>query len=577
MTTYFSRFTTHKSVLAALVLVLTGDLLVAYPYDDTQEVLPTYYDVTGITTRENGTVHTYGIPITNWPPRIDFLIIRGGDGGRAKAIATAGKDKTASGGGGALLSAEFAVDPYDENALRPGGQIQIIIGSQGLDKTRNHTAASGGGGATAILYRAPVDGAEWEMLAVAGGGGGGAASGDILGTFANNGRNANTTEDGDNGKRTGDAEGQPGGINGGAGKTSSLPAAGGGGGYVENSKDKDGVYLIFSGGRGRAFGVRGGEGAGFGSWGGFGFASGGGGGVNDDQANPDVGKGGGGGGYSGGGAGGDDDDASGGGGGGGSYISAWAISKSATTRDSNRISGQVAFTADVDSTGDLAGPTFNLPGADNAVQIFDYQAATYDPGVTAEDLYGNLIEGDNFIGDTFDQSSGPGTYVLNYQATDQFGKTSYATLTVTVKVATKPVFTIAGDITVIEDYGTYIDDFVTSTNAPDVDGQIITSYTVTPTFTSLFTDDGQPAINKDGILTFTPADNASGSTAVTVVATDNEDDLVNGKLEKTFTLTITSVPEPPVFYTESSMVIDENTSGAIVFTAEEPFGASILV
>ncbi|MEM7790344.1 MAG: hypothetical protein AAF546_02990, partial [Verrucomicrobiota bacterium] len=563
----------YSFCFACLLLQIVG--LSAYPYDDTLNVLPQNGSSDGTYTRTDGTVEDYRIPIVDWPSVIDFSIIRGGDGGRAKAIATAGEDLEGKGGGGALLSAQFEVDPYADDALRPGGKIRFVIGSRGQNKTRNHSAGSGGGGGTAILYLAPVEGAEWEMLAVAGGGGGAAASTIFNDTFSHDGLNANTDGDGDRGRVQGGSflAGQPGGKDGTGGQTPNDGSSGGGGGYNQHSADQYGNRWDSSGDAGATHGGAGGIGNQFGSWGGFGFGGGGGGFVNNnDSVSPTVAKGGGGGGYSGGGAGGNHNDGDGAGGGAGSYISNRATQKTALARNSGNLDGNITFSASSPSpTGSLPGPIFSR--IDSQETIWDYEVASYSHRVTVADVYGNALE---LIGDSWNPSNGLGTYVLNFSATDQFGKFASTTKTVTVLRASKPTFEIDNYIGILEDSGEYRKSFVRNARTNDP-SQIVINYRVDNDNPDLFTSDGQPDITQSGLLSFTPADNANGTANVTVVAVDNAQDLVNGSSDpQSFEIRVVGIDDRPTLTRQTGLVFNENTDVAIHFTAAEPFGAPIV-
>jgi len=138
----FNLFPTH--ILSFSLGALLLGKLSAYPFDTSLADLPETYSITGIETRTNGTVENYNIPVSDWPDEISFSIIRGGDGGRAKANADIGQDVSAEGGGGALIVASFEIHPTDADALRPGGEVRFVLGSKADDHTRSDSSAAGG-------------------------------------------------------------------------------------------------------------------------------------------------------------------------------------------------------------------------------------------------------------------------------------------------------------------------------------------------------------------------------------------------------------------------------------------------
>lgn len=553
-----------KSLLRISICSALITTALAYPYDNTLSSLPESGSLIGTGARASGTVETYNIPLTDWPDEI-AITMQGGDGGRAKANASAGSDKTADGGGGLLQTCTFPIHPTNANSLRPGGEIRFVIGNQGSDKTRNDTSGAGGGGGTAVLYRAPEVDADWTILAVAGGGGGGAASALAVDTYSHDGKNANATTSGDDG---GGSAGGSGGTNGGAGQESSG-GAGGGGSHKSDAdlsrggKKGEGPAGDFTGGVG-------GENVNGGSNGGFGFGGGGGGWTGDSSdVDGEDGAGGGGGGYSGGGAGSWEGRE---GGGAGSYIdTTLATAYTQTERNSSRSNGYATWIATKNtSNGTLTGPTVTLLGNDPE-SFPDYQASYSDAGATATDIYGNPATIDPLVLSTVIVGT-PGTYSVTYTATDQFGITGSGTSrTVEIFSYNKPTFTLSGDVTRNEDSGTYFQSsFAYNRNAND-SGQSIQYFTVTNDNNSLF--ETQPAISSAGMLSFKPASNANGSATVTVIAVDNPDDTNNGSSDPVnFTINITSVDDPPTNFNNTVTSTLENDDFAGTVYATDPLG-----
>ena len=137
--------------------------------------------------------------------------------------------------------------------------------------------------------------------------------------------------------------------------------------------------------------------------------------------------GGGGGGYSGGGGGYDRN----GGGGGGSYFDNRAFNKSITVSPRAEQHGKITFNSPegVDSANFPA--TITVTGDDPFyLELEPVRGVPYDdPGVHAKDYYQNDIDVETL---GIVNHSLPGTYLLNYQATDQFGQVVTAQRTVIV-------------------------------------------------------------------------------------------------------------------------------------------------
>ena len=552
----------------ALVGGALSSSVLAGPYDDALDNLPSSQTLSGQDSRTAGTVMTYNIPTSDWPETLDLNTVRGGDGGRARAYAQIGSNQTGDGGGGALITAQFQIDPTATGALRPGGVIRFIVGNQGESNSTDDSSAAGGGGGTAVLYRAPEDAATWEILVVAGGGGGGASSTRISDTFGQDGRDASITVDGSDGKGQGNANGRDGGIDGGAGVSSDFGRGGGGGSYHEDSLTSN-VWLWDSAGRkGGNSGGNGGVAVDLGSYGGFGYGSGGGSFVDDDER---VARGGGGGGYSGGGAGGNNGSGDGAGGGGGSFVNAIAISSSINSRNGDRENGTIIYEAQPTTGLIMPGPTISLNG-DNPLNL-NFGVSYSESGFSALDVYGNEAAIDPTISGTVD-SRNPGTYIITYGVTDVFGNRSTETRSVVVGAPNPPTFTVGIDIEIAEDSGAFSQaNFITGFSANDP-GDSLLGYTVTNNNNALFS--AQPLISNSGALTFAPALNQGGTATVAVVATDtNEFPEFADSAPVTFEITITPVEDPPVITPPSSLTVAENSTASFAFSATDPLGGTI--
>ncbi len=204
--------------------------------------------------------------------------------------------------------------------------------------------------------------------------------------------------------------------------------------------------------------------------------------------------------------------------------------------------------------------------------IYDFDDLV-DPGASAVDTYGQSIV--SMTASSFNHQPGnTGTFSIKYTAIDQFGHTSSKTRTVYVVSGTAPTFSLIGDVSVSEDSGAYSkSSFAYNFNAND-SGQSLDSYAVSNNNNALFLS--QPSINTSGKLTFTPAGNANGSATVTVFATDEPDDALNGtSSNKTFTITVTSEDDAPTSISLSNNTPLENQTAIGTISATEPFGQSI--
>ena len=127
-----------------------------------------------------------------------------------------------------------------------------------------------------------------------------------------------------------------------------------------------------------------------------------------------------------------------------------------------------------------------------------------------------------------------------------------------------PSFIKGSDVTVSEDSGAYTEaGWATALSAGPADESFnlpAPSFTVTNNNNALFLT--QPAISTTGELTFTPADNANGSTLVTVTLSDNGG-TTNGGVEtsaaQTFRITIQSINDRPVAVADSYTVAEGDT------------------
>ena len=149
------------AVAASLLLAgapgeaLATDHLVNDGAEHLVEYLPT------ANARWDGEHQDFTIPFTN-PPSGIILLVKGGNGGKAKIReGSCGQSCSRSGGKGAEIGATFAVG-YGTNQLRPGGLLRFVIAARGGNRTRDNSlcigsAAGGGGGGSAVIYLGPSE------------------------------------------------------------------------------------------------------------------------------------------------------------------------------------------------------------------------------------------------------------------------------------------------------------------------------------------------------------------------------------------------------------------------------------
>jgi hypothetical protein len=126
-----------------------------------------------------------------------------------------------------------------------------------------------------------------------------------------------------------------------------------------------------------------------------------------------------------------------------------------------------------------------------------------------------------------------------------------------------PSFSLAGDVTVAEDCGSWTvakQAFNIVAGPADESGQAVT-FSAVPSVPGLFAT--APSIDSSGTLTFKPALNASGDSVVTVLAHDNGGTTYGGvdtSSAGTFTIHVTSVNHAPSFTPGSDQVVLEDAA-----------------
>ena len=122
-----------------------------------------------------------------------------------------------------------------------------------------------------------------------------------------------------------------------------------------------------------------------------------------------------------------------------------------------------------------------------------------------------------------------------------------------------PSFTKGANQTELEDAGAQtVDPWATaiSPGPPDESGQTVTFVINSVTNSSLFSS--QPAVDTDGVLTYTPAANANGSSTVTLHAHDDGGGSTDDSPTQSFTITITAVNDAPSFTKGANQTAQEN-------------------
>jgi large repetitive protein len=136
------------------------------------------------------------------------------------------------------------------------------------------------------------------------------------------------------------------------------------------------------------------------------------------------------------------------------------------------------------------------------------------------------------------------------------------TITVTA-VNDAPSFTVGPDQTITEDAGPQtVSPWATAISAGPADeaGQTLTFHVTGNTNPSLFS--AGPAVSSTGVLTYTPAANASGTATITLALQDNGGTGGGGvdtSAPQSFTITVTDVNDPPSFTAGPDQTVPEDS------------------
>jgi hypothetical protein len=136
-----------------------------------------------------------------------------------------------------------------------------------------------------------------------------------------------------------------------------------------------------------------------------------------------------------------------------------------------------------------------------------------------------------------------------------------------------PSFTKGPDQTVLENAGAQtVNPWATGISAGPTDeaGQTLTFNLTGNTNPSLFS--AGPAISPTGVLTYTPAANASGSATITVTLSDNGSNAppnINTSTPQSFAITVTAVDDPPTAVDDPATVTEDDPATAIDVLAND--------
>ena len=194
------------------------------------------------------------------------------------------------------------------------------------------------------------------------------------------------------------------------------------------------------------------------------------------------------------------------------------------------------------------------------------QAANGTVAIVAGGMAVNYTPAANFFGsDSF-------TYTIR----DARGDTDTATVNLTVTpVNDPPSFVLNSDQTVGEDAGPQtVSGLATAMSAgPLNESSQALSFLIGNTNNALFS--AQPAVDADGVLTYTPAANAYGSATVTVRIHDDggvRDGGVDTSAPRTFVITVTPVNDNPVATSDTATVAEDSGATPIAVLTNDTLG-----
>ena len=172
-----------------------------------------------------------------------------------------------------------------------------------------------------------------------------------------------------------------------------------------------------------------------------------------------------------------------------------------------------------------------------------------------------------------------GSDSFTYTVQDPRGDTDTATVNLTVTpVNDAPSFVLNSDQTVAEDAGPQVVNGVATAMSagPANESAQALSFLVANTNNALFS--AQPAVDANGVLTYTPAANAYGSATVTLRIHDDgglADGGVDTSVPRTFVITVTPVNDDPVASRDSATVAEDSGANAIDVLANDTLGPDV--
>ncbi|WP_193213448.1 S8 family serine peptidase [Luteolibacter marinus] len=137
----------------------------------------------------------------------------------------------------------------------------------------------------------------------------------------------------------------------------------------------------------------------------------------------------------------------------------------------------------------------------------------------------------------------------------------------------RPTFGLDSDEVIVdEDCGPHTERAFAEEMSANDDGQTLTGFVLTTDNDALFSV--LPAVDLNGDLTFTPADDAYGTANVTIVLQDDGAS-VNESLPQTFPVVINPMTDAPTNMAISNTSVEEGSTFIGTVTATEPFGRAI--
>ncbi len=210
--------------------------------------------------------------------------------------------------------------------------------------------------------------------------------------------------------------------------------------------------------------------------------------------------------------------------------------------------------------------TFTVADIDNDVLDLSVTGASLDTAVIPSGniaISGNGAERTVRVTPAANQN---GDIPVTLTVTDPGTLTGTSTFVVHITpVNDRPAFTVGQNQRVLEDCGAQtVSGFLTgiTRGQPNEAAQRLTFH-LSADAAALFAPDGQPAIDEDGTLTYTPAPDQNGTATLTVYATDDGGTVSGGvdtSLSATFTITVDAVNDQPSFTDLGGITVSEDAA-----------------